>query len=195
VGLSVLIGGAELFLPGWASEFCAGLVAYQRYTGTFSILTLAFGRLGGAIISLGLLLTVSLLAWQTRCESFGSRRFYFTCSSVLVVMLVIAPTLYPTGQIALLPIILWTMKDSAEVWTQGRWVRLAYVSVLCLITWPWFGSLLVLALHRAIPNEALRPLWFLVLAPVLLVPVSLLMLLTIRARTSLGPRFEDPCEL
>jgi hypothetical protein len=193
VGLSLLIGGAELFLRGWVWKFCAGLVAYQRYTGTFSILTLAFGRLGGAIISLGLLLTVSLLAWQTRHESFGSPRFYFTCSSVLVVMLVIAPTLYPTGQIALLPVILWTMKDSAEVWAQGRWVRLAYVSVLCLIMWPWFGSLLLLALHRVIPIEALRSVWFVVLAPALLVPVSFLMLLTIRARTTLGARFEGPC--
>ena len=194
VGLSLLIGGSELLLRGWILEFCTGLVAYQRYTGTISILTFAFGRLGGPILSLGLLLTVSLLAWQTRCESFGSPRFYFTCSSVLVVMLVIAPTMYPTGQIALLPVILWTMKNSAEVWAEGRWVRLIYVSALCLIAWPWFGSLFVLALHRVVPIEALRSAWFIVLAPILLVPVAFLLLLTMRARTNLGARFEVACE-
>src|SRR5437868_1405825 len=42
VTIGALVGGAELLLPGWISEFDAGLVAYRHYTGTSSILSVAF---------------------------------------------------------------------------------------------------------------------------------------------------------
>lgn len=181
----LLVGGAELLLPGWISEFTAGLMAYQQYTSTLSILSLAFGRLGGVVLTLFLLIAAGWVAWRTRYGPPGSSRFYFTFSSLLVLTLVIAPTMYPTGQVILLPVVFWIFKDSRQIWSGGRWTRLAYVSTLGLLVWPWSGSLVALAIHRVISLEVLRSAYISVLAPVLLIPLSLLALLATRAVTVL----------
>lgn len=178
----LLVGGAELLLPGWISEFVAGLIAYQHYTGTFSILTLVFGRVAGLILTSGLILAISWIAWQTRREPFGSPRFYLAFSSVLVAMIVTAPTMYPTGQVVLLPVILLMLKDSHVIWAEGRWVRLMYVSVMILLTWPWATSLIIMAVRPFISLQVLQSRWLLVLAPFILLPSSLLLFLATRLK-------------
>jgi hypothetical protein len=180
--LSLLVGASECLTPRWPLEFVAALAAYQRYTGMVSMLAFLFGETASRIITLCLLLAFAWLAWQTRAAVVRSSNFNFTLSAALVVTIVTAPTLYPTGQIVLIPVILLLVKESAQLWAEGRWVRLFFVALLIVAGWPWFASTGMLALRTVLPLETLRSFWMVVLAPVALVPFSLLGLLVARVR-------------
>jgi hypothetical protein len=182
----VLGGVSELLLPGWATEFLAGLAAYQHYTGNYSILTLLFSNLGTAFAGIGLAGALALVAWQMRHESAGSDRFNYGFGLVLTVTVVAMPTLYPTGQVVLLPPIFLLLQHRQQVWAAGRARRLGLVAVLSLIAWPWVGSLAYLLASLAIPLSSLRRLWIVPVASILLIPLALLVLLASLAPTALG---------
>jgi hypothetical protein len=93
--------------------------------------------------------------------------------------------MYPTGQIVLIPVILFLIKDSTQLWAEGRWVRLLFISVLTLVVWPWIGATGFLLLRTVVPIQTLRSAWIAVVAPVMLVPLSLLALLGARSHTFL----------
>ncbi|HEX6505341.1 MAG TPA: glycosyltransferase family 87 protein [Terriglobales bacterium] len=190
ITFGLLIGGAELLLHGWLAEFVRGLMEYQAYTGNSSVLSFALGTFLGRTTCMILLLTLALLVWRTRCEPFGSPRFYFAFASVLVVTLVTAPTMYPTNQVVLLPIFLWLMKRSTQIWAEGRWVRLVYIAAVALAAWPWLGSIFAIAFHKIVRLEILLSA---VLVPVLLVPISLLIFLVIEAVVVTHDAIPAPC--
>jgi hypothetical protein len=182
----VLAGVSELLLPGWATEFLAGLAAYQHYTGNFSILTLLFSNLGTAFAGIGLAGALALVAWQMRLESAGSDRFNYGFVMVLTVTVVAMPTLYPTGQVVLLPAIFLLLQHRQPVWAAGRARRLGLVAVFSLIAWPWVGSLAYLLASLAVPLSSLRRLWIVPVASILLIPLALLIMLASLAPTGLG---------
>ena len=184
--MSLLVGASEYLLPKWPSEFLAGLTAYQHYTGMISMLALLFGKAVSQIISVCLLLAVAWLAWQTRAAGVRSSHFNFTLSAVLVVTIVTAPTLYPTGQIVLIPVIFLALKESAQLWAEGGRVRLLFLALVLVVGWPWIASTGILVLSTVIPVQTLRSCWVAVVAPVVWVPFSLLGLLGVRARRVLG---------
>jgi hypothetical protein len=182
----VLAGVSELLLPGWGAEFLAGLAAYQQYTGNFSILTLLFSNLGTAIAGVGLAGALAVVAWQMRHESAGSDRFNYGFVMVLTVTVVAMPTLYPTGQVVLLPAIFLLLEHRHRVWASGRARRLGLVAVSSLIAWPWVGSLAYLLASLAVPLSSLRRLWIVPVASILLIPIALLIMLASLAPTALG---------
>jgi hypothetical protein len=182
----VLAGVSELLLPGWVTEFLAGLAAYQHYTGNFSILTLLFSNLGTAFAGIGLAGALALVASQMRLESAGSDRFNYGFVMVLTVTVVAMPTLYPTGQVVLLPAIFLLLQHRQPVWAAGRARRLGLVAVFSLIAWPWVGSLAYLLASLAVPLSSLRRLWIVPVASILLIPLALLIMLASLAPTGLG---------
>lgn len=187
-GLTLLVlgGVSELLLPGWATEFLAGLTAYQQYTGNFSILTLLFSHLGGAFAGLGLAGALAVVLWQVRHESAGSDRFNYGFVIVLTVTVVVMPTLYPTGQVVLLPAIFLLLKNRQQVWAAGRARRLGWVAVFSLIGWPWVGSFAYLLASLAVPLSSLRRLWIVPVASILLIPLALLVMLAALDPSALG---------
>ena len=188
---SILVCASELLLHGWIYEFVQALIAYEQYNGTSSILTLFFGEVGSMVVITILITSVGFASWRARCERASSERFYFILCLLLVSTLVMMPTIYPTAQIVLLPAIFLIVKDSQQIWSGGRWTRLVYVGVLGLMIWPWVGALLFFILQIGISIERLRAAWIVVLAPVPLLPPSLLVLLLVRAKRVLCR--EVPC--
>ncbi len=179
VTLLLLVGVTEILLPGWIGEFLAGLAAYQRYTGNFSILALLFANAGGTIASIGLVLAVAAAAWKMRHEPADSTRFQFGFCLVLALTVVVIPTMYPTSQIVLVPAVFWLAKNAQELWGAGRAVRLGLVGVLSLLVWPWIGSLVYLALDPLVGVDRLREYWLLPLSTILVFPLGVLTLFAI----------------
>jgi Glycosyltransferase family 87 len=175
----LLAGGAEVLLPGWISEFAAGVVSYKNYTGSTSILTLLLSKYGGIAAQAALLLALALVAWRLRGEGAGRYVFNFLFCAVLAVTLVVIPTLYPTGQIMLLPAVFFLQQNVGHFWSLGRTARLGYVAVWCLIGWQWVGSAFLLLAAVAVPISRLRRWWLLPLDATFLVPLGILTLLVI----------------
>ena len=180
-----LAGGAEILLPGWIGRFLAGAASYQSYTGGASILTLLFTKFGGAGLQAMLLVALGLVAWQLRHEHAGSLRFHFVFCAVLVTTLVVIPTIYPTGQVMLLPAIYFLQQNFAHFWGLGRAARLAYVAACSLIGWQWVGSLAFLVAHWLVPISTIRRWWLIPLDTSFLVPLALLVLFAIWAPSML----------
>ena len=177
----LLVGLSEIFLPGWIREFIDGVLAYQRYTGNISILTLFFRKSGGAIVSVGLVAGLALFLWQLRHDRAGSDSFNLSLCSVLVVTLMIIPTMYPTGQILLIPCVFFALKKFSTIWAEGRRARRAYVAVSALIGWQWVSSSALMLAALAIPLTTIRKLWPVPVSPLPLVPPAMLVLFAIVA--------------
>jgi hypothetical protein len=186
--MSLLLGLSELLLPGWIGEFVAGAIAYQRYTGNFSILALYLTNYGAVIVSSGLVILLIFLMWRMRVEPAGSDEFNFVLSAVVIVTLLVVPTVYPTGQVILLPALFLLVKDAKRIWMMGRAVRLTYAAVFSLIAWPWAGALAFMVASLVVPLERIRRYWITPLGSVLLVPVGMLVLFAIIAPTVLRPK-------
>ncbi|MFB3918360.1 MAG: glycosyltransferase 87 family protein [Terriglobales bacterium] len=182
VMMAALLAGSEALLPGWMLEFFDGLIAYQRYTGNLSVLALLFGRAGGLILTMALLGALGVLAWRTRAAPPGSYKFQFTLGTVIVVTLVIAPTIYPTAQVILLPVIYWIAKDAKNIWAEGRWSRLMYTAVWFFIAWQWIAAAIFVSANGIAPSPWLDAHWMLVVEPIVLIPLSLTIFFGVRTR-------------
>jgi len=183
----VLIGASEILVPGWIREFLAGVVAYQRYTGNFSILKLLLGAVGSAIASWALVAGLAVVSWKMRRKPVASREFTAVFCVVLIVTVVVIPTLYPTNQVVLLPAIFFLLRELAVLWRRGRAARLALFANSCLIAWPWLGVLTLMVFAAFKPLDQIRRLWLFPVSSILLVPLSLLIVFAV-----LGPvLFED----
>ena len=115
-----------------------------------------------------------------------SRAFNFTVCATLVITVVLLPTLYPTGQVALWPAIFFLFKEFPLIWGNGRASRLAYVGAFSLIGWPWLGAWLLVLASLAMPIERLRRFWLVPLSALVLVPLSLLVLFSINLPAMIG---------
>ena len=156
--LLLLLGFSQYLVPGWIIEFVAGLRAYQRYTGNMSILAVYFSKTGSAVVSAGLIVCPwAGLAWQMRKlpRAIKSFQLHPLCAS-LAITVVLVPTLYPTGQVALWPAIFFMLKEFPTIWNNGRASRLAYVGAFSLIGWPWLGTWLFVLASLVIPMVRLR---------------------------------------
>ena len=184
--MAALLAGSQMLLPRWIPEFVEGLISYHHYTSTVSVLTLLFGKTGGVVLTIALVAGVALLAWQTRAAPSGSYKFLFTFSMVTATTLVVAPTMYPTGQVLLLPVVYWTLKDVRNIWAEGRWSRLTYPAVWFFIGWQWVAAAVFLLAGFFVSASWLQAHWMLVVDPIVLIPLAFVVFLGVRTRTVLG---------
>lgn len=175
----VLVGGGEILLPGWIGKFAAGAVSYRSYTGSASILTLLFTKFGGGSAQAILLVALAFVAWRLRHETAGSLHFHFVFCAVLVTTLVVIPTIYPTGQVVLLPAVFFLQQNFARFWNLGRAARLGYVAAWSLVGWQWAGSLACTLAGLFMPISAIRRWWLVPLDTIFLIPLGLLVLFMI----------------
>jgi len=95
----------------------------------------------------------------------------------LACTVVIIPTMYPTTQIVLLPVIFLVVKLASRILAQGGFQRLVFVALLCLLGWPWIAAGVLSILHLASAVEHLRNAWLLSLGPVPVIPPPSLFIL------------------
>jgi hypothetical protein len=179
ITMLALMGISEVLLPGWTREFADGVFAYQRYTGNFSIMVLFLGKFCGPVASIAIAAGLAYVVWHTRHEPVASDRFRFTLCSVVTVTVVLLPTIYPTGQLLLLPAVFWLLQSFPAIWAKGYASRLAYVSAFSLIVWPWVGSLALMLGRLLVPAVMLRQFWIVPLSTLLLVPPAMLVMFVI----------------
>ena len=185
VTMLLLVEASEVLLPGWIHEFVAGIIAYQHYTGNFSILTLTFGHAGGVITSTGLVAGFGYVAWRLGDASAGSDQFAFVLCSALALTTVVVPTMYPTGQLVLLPCFFWLLKSFRTIWARGRAGRLAFVAVSSLLAWTWVSAATFMLARCVVPADVIHKLWIVPVSALVLVPPATLIMFGVMTTTML----------
>ncbi|HET7441645.1 MAG TPA: glycosyltransferase family 87 protein [Terriglobales bacterium] len=177
--MAVLVGGSQLLAPGWIIKFLHGLHSYQNYTGNQSILSLWFGHFGAIITSTALVAPLAVVCWKSRSASVESARFVFTSCLVLTTTLIIIPTMYPTGQILLLPAVFSLLQNGPAVFS-SRWQKLSRFGALSIISWPWIAAVACVLLAPVVPMEELRAHWLIPVGTFLVNPATMLLALATR---------------
>jgi hypothetical protein len=141
VALALLIGGAELLLPGWPRMFIHAIGEYHRYTQNESVLVWLFGTIAGRLFEAVCTLACAVCVWRVRREPATSTAFGGATSLVLALTVVVVPMFAPYNQVLLVPAIL------ALVWSRSRrasivpWARLAIAAGGALLVWPWIATM------------------------------------------------------
>ena len=180
IAMAVLLGSSELLLPGWLREFLQGLISYQHYTGNESILSLWLTHRGALIVTVALLMALAFAGWKFRSASADSARFMFASCLVLTTTLVVIPTMYPTGQILLVPAVFWLLQNGSEIFG-SRAQKLSSFGALSIIVWPWIGALVFMLLSIFISRNSMRAHWLIPVSTLLITPMMVLIALAIRA--------------
>ncbi len=137
----LLLGGAELLLPGWLRMFVQAIGQYHRYTQNQSVLAWLFGSIAGRILEAASVLACALCVWPLRKESANKAAFGRALALVLALTVVIVPMFAPYNQVLLAPAILalfWREREREPVLPAVRWA--SAVGAIMLV-WPWIATL------------------------------------------------------
>ena len=167
--LAALVGGGELLLPGWLSQFYAAMIAYRQYTPAGSLFEHILPR--AIAIPLIAVLAVFLVSvcWQLcKCRS-RDVRFVQATSLVLAATLLLIPMMPPYNQLLLLPGILLLVRDWRELWERGIAGKVLLASVVIPLGWSWAAAIVLAAVSFFTPaaqNYWQWPLWTSVVLPI-----------------------------
>jgi hypothetical protein len=175
----LLLGGAELVLPGWWRMFIAAIEQYHRYTQNQSVPAVMFGTVAGRILSVLSVLACAVCVWRLRAESASTEAFGRATSLVMALTILIIPMSALYNQVLLAPAILallWSESSGEPVLPA---VRLARAAGAILLVWPWIATLgLSLAyfwLRSAPPQPlSLMPFYSSFMVPVFVFGLALL---------------------
>lgn len=175
--MAVLVGGAEILLPGWISLFAASLREYQHYAADPSILQVLFTSTGGNVIAAIVLLYFALLCMAERfykreSEPPGSVGFAWMVALSLTATLAVLPKLAAYNQILLIPavFVLARHRHDAHKWKMLQ--RSMTRGTFACIVWQWTAALLLSLASFVVPLAKLRwsaevPLYTLFAMPLL----------------------------
>lgn len=141
LGMVLLLGGAQLVLPGWLRMFIEAIRQYHQYTQNQSVLVWMFGSLAGRILELGSVIVCAASIWPVRKQPSTSPAFGRAFGLVLALTVVIVPMFAPYNQVLLVPAILallWSSVSGAPVLPA---IRLARAIGAVLLVWPWIATL------------------------------------------------------
>ncbi len=155
----LLLGGAELILPGWLSLFVAAIGQYHRYTQNQSVLVWMFGTIAGHFFEVISVLACAACVWRARRKAASSAHFGRAFALVLALTVVIVPMFAPYNQVLLAPAILalvWSELSARNVLPA---VRLARRIGGVLLLWPWLATLGLAAASIWLTPELRHRLW------------------------------------
>ena len=166
-GLSMvlLLGGAEIILPGWWRMFAEAIGQYRHYTQSQSVLEVMLGeifgsaasgvagRLGGQILAATAVLACVPVLWKLRLQAPDASGF--SCATALVVALtvLVVPMYAPYNQVLLLPTILLLVRERAVFLSRSRGRRLAYQAGALVVGWQWVASLGLTAAYWLVSRD------------------------------------------
>jgi hypothetical protein len=136
----LLLGGAQLLLPGWLRMFAEALGQYHRYTQNQSVLVWSFGSIAGRILEAVSLLFCALCIWPVRRELASSAAFGRAFALVMALTVVIVPMFAPYNQVLLAPAILALLRSESSGDPILPAVRLARRVGGFLLVWPWIAT-------------------------------------------------------
>lgn len=151
--MGLLLGGAELILPGWWRMFFEAIRQYHQYTQNQSVLVWLFGAIVGRIVEGASVLVCGILVWSARAEPVPSTAFGRSLGLVLALTALIVPMFAPYNQVLLVPAILALLRSASAAEPLLPAVRLANIVAALLVTWPWIATLALSAAYLWLTPE------------------------------------------
>jgi hypothetical protein len=155
----LLLGGAELLLPGWLRMFVQAIGQYHRYTQNQSVLVWLFGEALGRTVEAASVAACAVCVWPMRREPASSAAFGRSVGLVMALTVVVVPMFAPYNQVLLAPAIL------ALVWSEiarepiSPALRLARRVGGILLVWPWIAAVGLGAAYLWLTPELRQMLW------------------------------------
>jgi hypothetical protein len=137
----LLLGGAELVLPGWWRMFFDAIRQYHQYTQNQSVLAWMFGSIFGRVLEVASVLVSGLLLWRERAKDASSAAFGRSLGLVLALTVVIVPMFAPYNQVLLVPAIFMLIRSATSGEPLLPAVRLANIVGAIVVVWPWIATL------------------------------------------------------
>jgi len=138
--LLLLLGGAQLVLPGWLRTFVGAISQYHQYTQNQSVLVWLFGSIAGRILEVVSVFVCAICVWPLRTEPVTSPVFGQALALVLAMTVVIVPMFAPYNQVLLVPAILALVRSSGSGDPILPAIRLARAVGGVLLVWPWIAT-------------------------------------------------------
>jgi|SRR5579862_804530 len=144
--MALLLGGAELVLPGWLRMFIASIQQYHGYTQNASVLDeLAPWASAGKILALLAIALSAYLLWKLRMVPENSDQFGRAIALLTAVTVLVVPMYAPYNQVLLVPGILLLWKDRRLFLAGSRGLRLGCITGVLALAWQWIASLALTA--------------------------------------------------
>ena len=137
----LLLGGAQLLLPGWLRMFADAIGQYHRYTQNQSVLVWMFGSILGRILEAASVVVCAGWVWRARSELATSAAFGRALGLVLALTVVVVPMFAPYNQVLLAPAIFALLRSESSGRSILPAVRLARAIGYVLLVWPWIATI------------------------------------------------------
>jgi hypothetical protein len=155
----LLLGGAQLVLPGWLPMFVAAIGHYHQYTQNQSVLVWMFGSIIGRILEVFSVVACAFCLWGVRREPATSREFGRAVGLVLALTVVIVPMFAPYNQVLLAPAILALVRSFISAEPILPAFRRAGVVGGVMLVWPWIATLALSAAFLWLTPELRQRVW------------------------------------
>lgn len=187
----LLVGGAQLLLPGWLRMFVEGIGQYRQYTHGQSLLSDLFGPIAGQIFGAACFLACAFCVWRLRRKPASSAEFGGAVGLVLALTTVIVPMSAVYNQVLLAPAIFALLRSESSGDRILPAVRRARMIGYLLLVWPWIATMgLGLAFLWFTP-ELRQRVWPMPFYSCYMMPVFILGLALLNARSTAAP---DPLD-
>jgi len=170
--MSAFLAGAHWVLPGWFGRWWTAIQAYIDYSAAQSLLGILFGRHGGLVMTVVIVLAVSAICWVGRREPVGSLSFNVCLLSVLAADILAKPKFPLYDGILLLPLLVW-------LWTNWKAMNSPSLPsrLLCWITAflageQWIGAFSLTVVSLFYSSAVAQRGWKLPLATLFFLPLS-----------------------
>jgi hypothetical protein len=136
----LLVGAAQLVLPGWLRMFVEGIGKYHQYTQNISVLVWSFGSVVGRMLEAASGIACAICIWPMRREPATSAAFGRAFGLVLALTVLIVPMFAPYNQVLLAPAILALLQSQASREPMLPAIRIARAIGWLLLVWPWIAT-------------------------------------------------------
>lgn len=156
---AVLLGGAELLLPGWLGFWRQATQRYVAYVRPSMLGAILGARAGLAVAGAAVCLVV-LLFWRFRQHESGSQQFNFLLVSALLVPTLLVPNAGGSkyNLVLLIPAVLWLFSSGLELRPLGILARFGWLLAFNGLVWQWLLALgvvfAVVILRHPLQHEA-----------------------------------------
>ena len=161
----LLLGGAEIVLPGWWWMFAEAIGQYRHYTQSQSVLEVILnqmlgsaasgivGRVGGQILGAIAILACIPVLWKLRGQAADASGFSCATALVLALSVLVVPMYAPYNQVLLLPAILLLVRERAMFLSRSRVWRVAYQLGALAVGWQWVASVGLTATYLLLSRD------------------------------------------
>lgn len=171
LAMVLLLGGAEIMLPGWWRMFAEAIGQYHRYTQNQSVIEVmlnevagraaggTMGRVGAQVLAVIAVLACVPALWKLRREQPDSSGFSAAMALVLALTVLVIPMYAPYNQVLLLPAILLLVRERGTFVSRSRSRRWTYVIGALLVGWQWMASLALTAIYLLVSRARALDGW------------------------------------